>query len=432
MTLRPYRAVLAIPGVTRLTVVALLARIPITSAGVVLTLHVVLTLGRGYGAAGLVGAASTIGTAVGAPFLGRIVDRHGLRRMLVLATLAEGAFWGVAPWLPYPALLVAAFVGGVLALPVFTVARQALAALVPEEQRRTAYSVDSMSVEVSFMIGPVLGVLVATQVSTTAAMLGLGGLIVAAGVALYVLNPPVRSDEAAAGARPPVRSWLRPALAAVLIATMACTLVLAGMDVAIVAALQSTGQVSWTGLVLAAWGVASLIGGFVYGALHRGFSPIVLTIALGLLTVPVGVFGNTWWVLCLALLPAGALCAPTLAALADVVSRLAPETVRGLVMGLHGSALTLGLAAGAPLAGTVVDAAAPAWAFAVTGGVGALIAFGALVVQRRWPERPTAREHPALEEHPAAQEQLAAQDRPAGQPAANPAASSAATASAIS
>jgi len=385
MTLAPYRAVLGIPGVTRLMLIAMLARIPITAAGVVLTLHVVLGLGRGYGPAGLVGATVTVGAAIGAPLLGRVVDRHGLRRMLVVATIADGAFWGAVPWLPYPALLGAAFVGGLLALPVFSVVRQSLAALVPEGQRRPAYSVDSMSVELSYMIGPVLGVLLATTVSTNAAVLTLGVTIVASGVAMYVLNPPVKSAAAIGAPRPPMRSWLRPQLTAVLLATTACTLVLAGTDVGIVAALQSTGQVSWIGLVLATWGLVSLLGGFVFGAMRRGVSALTLALLLGLLTMPIGLFGDRWWVLCLALLPAGALCAPTLAAVADSVSRLAPETVRGLIMGLHGSALTAGLALGAPLSGAVVDASAPRWAFVVTGGAGALLACGAIAVQRRWP-----------------------------------------------
>jgi hypothetical protein len=52
--------VLALPGVPPLILLALLARVPATAVGVTLTLHVVLDLHRGYGAAGLVGAASTI------------------------------------------------------------------------------------------------------------------------------------------------------------------------------------------------------------------------------------------------------------------------------------------------------------------------------------------------------------------------------------
>ncbi|HEX5542802.1 MAG TPA: MFS transporter, partial [Micromonospora sp.] len=79
MTLAPYRRVLALPGVRSLLLVAMLARIPVTAAGVTLTLYVVLNLGRGYFAAGLVAAAMTVGAALGAPLMGRMVDRRGLR-----------------------------------------------------------------------------------------------------------------------------------------------------------------------------------------------------------------------------------------------------------------------------------------------------------------------------------------------------------------
>ncbi len=158
MRLAPYRSVLGLPGVRPLLIVAILARIPSVAAGVTLTLHVVLELDRGYFAAGLVGTASTVGAAIGAPLLGRMVDRRGLRPVLVVCTIAEGVFWSIAGSLPYPLLLVLALVSGVLMLPVFSVVRQSLAALVPPEQRRPAYALDSMSVELSFMIGPALAV----------------------------------------------------------------------------------------------------------------------------------------------------------------------------------------------------------------------------------------------------------------------------------
>ena len=88
-----YREVLALPGVTPLLSLALLARVPAAAAPVTLTLHVVLTLDRGYAAAGAVGAASTVGMAVGAPVLGRLVDRRGLRTMLALTSAAAAVFW---------------------------------------------------------------------------------------------------------------------------------------------------------------------------------------------------------------------------------------------------------------------------------------------------------------------------------------------------
>ncbi|MEU8153774.1 MFS transporter [Micromonospora sp. NPDC048986] len=386
VNMKPYRRALALPGLRSLLLVAVLARIPLTATGVTLTFHVVLDLDRGYGAAGLVGAAVTVGAAIGGPLLGRLVDRRGLRPVLVLTAIAEAIFWSTAPSLAYPVLLPAAFVAGSLALPIFSVVRQSIAALVPEDQRRPAYALDSMSVELSFMIGPALAVALVTAISAQTTMYLVGGGIVAAGIALWVVNPPIR-EEATGPTGPqrrvPRREWLTPRLLAVLALSAAATLVLGGTDVAVVAVLRASGEVGWTGAVLAIWAVASLVGGFAYGAVHRSFSPLVLTAALALCTIPVGLGGAHWWLLCLALIPAGALCAPTIAAGSDAVSRLAPAEVRGEAMGLHGSAVTVGIAIGAPLAGAVIDASAPPWGFVVTGALGALVTLVVLPIELR-------------------------------------------------
>ncbi|MFB9234015.1 MFS transporter [Plantactinospora siamensis] len=396
MMFTPYRPVLALPSVRPLLLVAMLARVPTAAAGVTLTLHVVLDLHRGYAAAGLVGAAMTVGTAIGAPLLGRLVDRRGLRPVLLLTTLVEAAFWATAQAMPYRLLLAAAFVGGLCALPVFSVVRQSLAALTPERHRRQAYALDSMSVELSFMTGPALAVFLATTVSARVTMLTVGAGVVAAGTALLLLNPPVRAAAEPAGERVRVRrrDWLAGRLLAVLVVSAAGTLVLGGTDVSVVAMLRGADQVGWTGAVLALWGGFSLIGGFAYGALHRAIAPAALTALLCLLTIPVGLSGGRWWLLALALLPAGALCAPTLAATADAVSRLVPPSVRGEAMGLHGSAITVGIALGAPLAGAVIDASGPAWGFAATGAVGLLAVLASrLLPQRRPPAEPSPDPH---------------------------------------
>ncbi|WP_089156816.1 MFS transporter [Micromonospora sp. NBS 11-29] len=385
VNLKPYREALARPGLRSLLLVSVLARIPLTAVGVTLTFYVVLDLGRGYGAAGLVGALATIGTALGAPLLGRLVDRRGLRPVLLLCTVAEGVFWAVAPTLSYPMLLPTAFLAGLLALPVFSVVRQSIAALVPAEHRRPAYALDSMSVELSFMIGPALAVALATAVAPRLTLWAVGTGIVAAGICFWLLNPPIRAADEPAGPRRPVprREWLTPRLLSVIAVSLAATLVLGGTDVAVVAVLRASGEVGWTGAVLTAWAVASLVGGFVYGAVRRSVPPLALMAALALTTIPVGLGGSYWWLLSLALIPTGALCAPTIAATSDAVSRLVPPGVRGLAMGLHGSAVTVGIALGAPLAGAVIDASAPAWGFAVTGAIGLLVALAVLPVELR-------------------------------------------------
>jgi MFS family permease len=383
--LAPYRGVLALPRVRSLVLVTLLARIPFGAASVALTLHVVLSLGGGFGAAGALGAALTLGGALGAPLTGRMTDRHGLRRTLVLTTLAQGAFWLMAPSLPYLLLVPAAFFGGLLSLPLFSVSRQSLAALVPEDRRRTAYSLDSMAVEVSFMVGPAAGVLLSTQLSTRVALLAMGASMMVSGLLLYLLDPPVRSDaelrEAEGQAPVPRRQWITNRVVVVLVASAGAALVLSGTDIGIVATLRHAGELKWSGLVIAMWCCWSLAGGFVHGSLPRSLPALALMELLCVLTMPVGLAGH-WWALALALIPAGVMCAPTIAATGELISRLAPAAVRGEAMGLHGSALTAGLALGAPLVGVVVDRSSPALGFAMAGAAGAVLGLIGLAVGR--------------------------------------------------
>ncbi|RKR90491.1 putative MFS family arabinose efflux permease [Micromonospora pisi] len=398
LNMKPYREVLTLPGLRPLLLVSILARVPMAASAVVMTLHVV-GLGYGYGPAGLVGAFMTVGSALGAPLLGRLVDRRGLRPLLIVTTVASAVFWVAAPSLSYPFLLGSVLLGGLLTLPVFSVVRQSIAALVPPDQRRPAYALDSMSVEVSFMTGPALAVLLATAVSPEVAMYAIGAGMVLSGVLLFVLDPPTRTQSESTTPAAPLarRDWLTPRLVGLLALAAASTLVLGGTDVAVVAVLRDAGQVGWTGAVLTMWATYSLLGGFAYGALSRPVSPLLLTILLGLATIPVGLGGGQWWLLSLALLPAGALCAPTLAASSDAVSRLAPASVRGEAMGLHGSAITVGIAIGAPTAGAVIDASSPAWGFAATGLLGTVIALVVLPLELRRRQRAATRPAPAAE-----------------------------------
>ncbi|GAA5127802.1 MFS transporter [Pseudonocardia adelaidensis] len=373
--LNAYRAILALPGVGAVTAVAFLARLPASAGAITLTLHVVLTLDEGYAAAGVVGAAATVGMAIGAPLLGRLVDRRGLRTMLALTLSVQAVFWGVAPLLPYPALLASALLGGLLGVPVYSVTRQSLAVLVPEERRRPAFALDSMSVELSYMVGPAVGALLALQASSTAAMWVLGAGWLVAGGALVLLNPPTRAaDSAGSGPPPPVRQWFDLRLLGALLATTAGVTVIFGTELSMIAGLQLGGNAAWIPLVNAVWCVASLVGGFVYGA-ARSSRPLPLLVGcLGAAALPVALAGS-WWSYAVLLVPVGLLIAPSMAASAETVSALAPEHVRGLVTGLHGSAITLGATVATPLAGLLVDVASPAVAVLTVGctGLGAAV-----------------------------------------------------------
>ena len=176
-----YRGILALPGVSRLLGFAVLARLPPAAASIVLTLYVVLGMGRGYGAAGLVSAAGTIGVALGSPWRGRLLDKVGVRRAVLPSVLAEGVAWSVVPFVGYRLLLVVALIGGLMAVPTFTVVRQSLAVLIPADRQHAAFALDSIGTELSFMIAPALAVLLATTWSPTGAVLMVAAVSVVAG-----------------------------------------------------------------------------------------------------------------------------------------------------------------------------------------------------------------------------------------------------------
>lgn len=390
MAIEPYRRLLRLPGVRTLLLVGLLARIPSTAMGMALTLHVVNGLGLGFAKAGLVTMASTVGMAIGSPLSGRFVDKYGLRPILAVTTAAQAMFWSTAWGLPYPVLVVAAAVGGLLMLPVFSVIRQCLAAMVPVEQRRMGFSLDSMLVELSYMTGPALAV---AGITTLGSAWTLGVIAVGttgSGVALFLLNPPTRSAEEleAPAVRVPRRQWLTPAFVALLGTVASATFVLTATELSLVGTMEHAGQTGWVGLAVGIWCAYSLLGGFVYGGLSRGFSPLLLIALMGALTVPVALVGGDWKWLILALLPAGVLCAPALSSTVDTVSRWVPSGARGEAMGFHGTALLIGGASSSPIAGAIIDAHGPPWAFFTAGLVGVTMVVIAAPFWRRRPQPP--------------------------------------------
>jgi MFS family permease len=394
--LRAYRAVLAVPALRRLTAVAFFVRIPATATAITLTLYVVLHMGLGYAAAGLVVAASTVGMGVGAPLMGRLVDRRDLRTMLGLTLTVAGVFWALAPGLAYPVLLGAAFVGGLLSTPVHAVIRQSVGVLAPPDLRHTAYAVDAILVDLSYIVGPALGAALALGLPAPWPMWVIGGLWVAAGLALWLLDPAIRHDTEPGGGA----GWagLSRGLVAALIATFASVYLLIGTELVMVASLQRSGQAVMIPLVNAVWCVASIVGGFAYGALRRPLPLAGLVAGLGAATLPIA-FAGPWWVLALLLVPAGLLCAPSIAAGAGLVSALAPDHARGFVIGLHTSSLTAGAAVASSLTGLLIDRWSPGPAVLVMGTVGIAAALFSWALARASPPAPVTPPPPGPSAH---------------------------------
>jgi len=368
-----------------LFVSAFFARIPNMAIPLVLTLLVVEKLDGTYAQAGIVAAAETIGAAIGAPWRGWLIDRIGLRWALVPSIIAVALIYPAAAFATYAWLVPLAFLAGLFLIPIFTVVRLALAVMVEEEQRRVAFAADAIVAEASFLVGPAAGALLATQASPGVAIATVGVCEVLSGLMIYWLNPPLRSiqDPSLPVIASP-RRWATAPVMLVFLISAGTMAALMGTDLAIIAELRELGAVDSIWLVFLFWGVSSLLGGVVYGALPASIQPTHLLLALGLLTIPVGL-GTEVWSLALWVIPAGLLCAPTMTAATEVLTKLVPEDRRGEAMGWQGTAFTLGAAASAPLIGASIDGLGAWGGFLVGGAVAtvvALMAYGRSLAPR--------------------------------------------------
>lgn len=395
MSLTPYARVLGDSRTRLVLVLGILVRIPPAASGLIVTLHVV-AMGHPYAAAGLATMALTAGLAISGPWRGRLLDQHGLRRVVLPSLGALTVCWLAAPHLGYLPLVLDCLVAGLFAIPSFSIIRQAIMVAVPGHDRRTALALDAVAVEVSFMIGPLLGVWAATvwDTGTVLAAVGVSGVV--AGVLLLLADPPLRSaasgtvvgedadpDAGAAAPAAPGGSarWFTPAVGALCAAAAATTLVLGGTDLSVVAAMRAFEATDQLGVVLALWCLGSLVGGLVYGAQRHAVPALWLVFGLGAVTLPAA-WSRDVATLTVLVIVAGLLCAPTSTALVDQLGRIVPEGRRGEAMGWQGSFMQVGVAVSGPVAGLAIDRGGYGAGFASVAVVGMLIAAAGLALRQ--------------------------------------------------
>lgn len=425
-----YGQLLRQPGVGALLLIGMVARLPHAAVGMLLLLHLVNELDQDWGSAGLVVALMTIGIALGAPWRGHIVDMYGLRRALIPSVIAEVVVWSIVPQVSFTWVLPLVFLGGLFSLPVFSVVRTALGVMTTGDTRRAAFALDAMATEVVFIVGPAGAGIVAVSLDTTIGMIGIGIAASVAGLALMVLNPPTRTCQPgavalkanpheerlgaeasliAAGpggladvegelivagakstkARIAARGrgfrhkfgWVSASVIAVLIAAAGAGLLISGTEVGILSLLDAHHSEGQLGIVVLFWCGASLLGGLLYGSLDRRISPIVLLLAMAVLTVPMAFATDTWSLALLSIAP-GMVCAPVLSAASEWLTDLVAEKRRGEAMGWYGSALTGGTALGSPISGATVDLLGANTGFVMVGAIGTLICAVALTAQQ--------------------------------------------------
>ncbi|WP_238815712.1 MFS transporter [Nocardia brasiliensis] len=393
--MRAYRVVLASAAVRNVLLLGSLVRIPFFAGAVLLALHVVQTLDGSYAQAGALSTVVTVCIALSGPWRGRLLDRFGLRRTILPSIVIEAVCWSIAPFVDYVPLLILTAIAGLFSVPIFSVVRQAVIAATTEQNRQPALALEAVSVEAAFMVGPIIGVAAAGIWSTTIVLFCAQMGLVLAGVLLWIMNPPLRSaDPAAEAAAIPRRSWFRVEFVALCIGASVAISVLAASELTFVSAMREFDAQQWLGIVLAIWGLGSIIGGLVYGALHRPISTYLLLFGLGVVTLPMA-FAVGPISLAITGLIAGVFCAPTVTASLDQVSRIVPEGGRGEAIGWHGAALTLGNGIGSSLAGLAIDAGGFAAGFAAAALLGIALGAGlALLVRLMNRRNPTPANDP--------------------------------------
>ncbi|MBB5084497.1 MFS transporter [Nonomuraea endophytica] len=376
----PYAALFRTPGAVAFSLAGFVGRMPISMTGIgVLTM--LSQMRGGYALAGAVAATFTLSTALAGPQVSRLVDRLGQGRVLLpaaglsvagLAALLLCARSGAPAW----TLFVFAALAGTLPNLAAMVRARWTHAHRGSPHLHTAFSLESVVDELTFVIGPALSVALSTALFPEAGPL-VAGVLLIAGVLLLVpqrrTEPPVQRYDAAAGRG---RSAVRiPAVRLLALLLAAGGVIVGTVDVVSVAFAAQAGAPASAGFVLAAYAGGSALSGLAFGALRLTVPlPRLLLISVtgtALTTVPL-LFAGGVAALAGAVFAAGLFFAPTMIVVMRLVERAVPASslTEGMTWAITG--LSAGIALGAAIAGALVDRHGPAGGFGVAVAAGAL------------------------------------------------------------
>lgn len=374
MLVSGYGDLLRTRGVARIISAQLLARFPSGMISLAFLLHIEEVLGS-YGAAGLVLAATSVGQGVSGPLLSRWMNLWAMRPVLVLTSLVCGsAMVAIAlAQLPLWGYMVLGLVCGLSIPPVQSSVRTIYPKMVTARQLTPLFSLDASAQEIIWVAGPVLTTFVSIQISTSLGIL-VAAVFLIGGGAWFIASPEVGSVRIPRSKRRFGAVLKRPP---VLLATVVGFLLVgsfAAVEAAVVATFGEGGVES--GLVLAIFAVASLVGGLALG----GVAIKPRSLALRSLFIFVGValaalWLDFWW-LSATLVIAGFGIAPALAVMSAMVATSVRFSDTAEAYGWSGTGQLLGAAAGSAAAGFMIDG------FGAVGGfwIGAGLALLGVVV----------------------------------------------------
>ena len=375
----PYADILRIPSVPRLLSAAVIGRMPVGMGALAIFL-LVRGAGGSYSTAGLAVGASTVAGCIGAPILGRIVDRLGQPRVLLLSMASQVTalllLAALAPGGGFELFALCALYG-FSNPPLAASMRATWATLITDRSLITrAFSLDSTAQEVIWILGPVLAAGLAEGISPRLPMVVMAAFS-AAGVIWFATSHESRTWRSKhVGERHLLGPLMAGPVRRVLLSILGLAFAWGALELAIPAYAQEND--ASPGGLLSIWAVGSVIGGLGYAARRWTSSPqrmMGILLALNLLGFLIIFLAQTPLQLGILLLLTGVVNAPVIATFYVLIEELAPRGTVTEAFTWISTMFLVGISGGVALAGIVADAFDPrtAWWLAVGGGLFAVL-----------------------------------------------------------
>lgn len=340
------------------------ARQPFAMLTLSLVLLVQHTTGS-YGAAGAVAAATGVSMALFAPYSGRLADRHGQRAVLLpgvlVHALAGASLTALAlAHAPLWALFTAAVPTGASVPQIGPMVRARWGVKLQDSPlMTTAAAFESVTDELTFVLGPLLATALCTAVAPSAGLLTEAALTLIGGVLF----------AAQKGTQPPVAtvthtrvehdSALRvPGVRVLIVTFLGIGSVFGGMQVSLAAFTRSIGEPGLNGVLYGIFAAGNMLSGIVFGAIAWKAAPqrrlVVGYAALALAASGLWTAHSVVVLAALGLL-VGMCIAPTLITGYTLVDALVPAGTRTEAFTWLTGAVALGQAAAVTVAGQLED-----------------------------------------------------------------------------
>ena len=369
------RSAFEAPGILRAFMSMLFARLPM---GAEVLLLVLITNERtgSFAIGGLVAAAVSLSHAASAPVWGRLVDRRGPGHILPAAAAVHAASMVGFALLPASASSVLAvalgLVIGASMMPLSSVMRALWISKLDPDRRHAALSLEGVAMEIVYISGPLLFIslvgawsLEAGALACAAVTLG-GTLLFASAPAMRAWRPePPSAGVGRAGA------LQDPGVRTLLLAMTLMAVHIPAMELGVSAFAEARDATGGIGLILAAWGGGSMIGGLIFGRRGVPEDPVRrLVMLFGGMSLGVAAPSLAVDMVTLAalIMIAGFFIAPSFAIAFGLLADIAP---RGTVTEANtwiNTGFGLGIAAGGAAGGWVVETAGSDAAYFIGAG----------------------------------------------------------------